>query len=101
MNAHTFTLPPFFFTTGSHYVNYRPGSNILNSLSRISSFKLFLDMNSGLFFKNSWSRQHVSVGNNYKHNGYRRFVDVTIFYNPRVPYTRVDSNVDHGSSIFK
>jgi hypothetical protein len=32
MNAHTFVVPPFFVTTGSHYIKFRTGSNILRGM---------------------------------------------------------------------
>ena len=31
MDAHTFTVPPFFVTSGGHYLNYRKGSNIITT----------------------------------------------------------------------
>ena len=95
MNAHTFTLPPFFVTSGSHYINYRPGSNILNSLSRVSVNRLAWNIRNNFCYQNTWASKHMyQPGKSYA------FLDVDIFYNPRVPYTRIDSNVDTGSRIF-
>jgi cytochrome c oxidase subunit I len=33
VNAHTFVVPPFFFTTGEHYIQYRAGCNVISSMS--------------------------------------------------------------------
>jgi heme/copper-type cytochrome/quinol oxidase subunit 1 len=85
MKAHTFTLPPFFFTSGSHYISYRPGSNILNAnaFSNTDLWLAYIALRSGV--KHTWAK---GDGHN------TRYLDVDIFYNPRVPYTRIDYGVD-------
>src|SRR5690606_14650378 len=35
MSAHTFTVPPFYITTGKHYTQYRQGCNILQVCKNI------------------------------------------------------------------
>lgn len=55
MSAHTFTVPPFFVTTGKHYTMYRPGSNILQVCTNIDysifSSSLLNTDNHGIFFE--------------------------------------------------
>ncbi len=43
MNAHTFVVPPFFITTGAHYVDYRVGSNILRGVCGVEGLYKALD----------------------------------------------------------
>lgn len=95
MNAHTFTLPPFFVTSGSHYLTYRPGSNVLNSLSRSRALHLSRNIRTHFCYTHTWAPKHMS-GKTFSH----AFLDVDIYYNPRVPYTRVDSSVDTKSRVF-
>lgn len=96
MEAHTFVVPPFFVTTGSHYAEYRRGSNVLNTILHSDSLNRFVWYSyvHYLFHNDNMKKhtalwkavQNTSVGNMFALN-------VDLFYNPRVARTNLNKKM--------
>jgi heme/copper-type cytochrome/quinol oxidase subunit 1 len=92
MDAHTFVVPPFLFTTGRHYPAYRRGSTVLNSIINFDSTNKFVWYSYILFMLDS---RHVHAMDEDEIEvitdlGIKYVLKVDLFYNPRVERTPLE-----------
>jgi len=77
MHAHTFTVPPFYITTGTHYLKYRPGCNIVRS--NVSYLK------SNTILKMCTASNNDNGNTGYKKRIMRGRIEISVFYNYAKP----------------